>query len=187
MQGLISGLAGAGGAANTAGSYYQNALGQLINSTGSPAASTFGAEEIAGLQPGFKQQDQNLIGTENALGIANSGAAKANLTDLAAGQSSAEAQGIAPLYSQAEQQYGNILGQEPGAQNQAYQGAINQFLQSISDAGSLAATAFGGGGGGAGADLASLGIGGGSGGSTAYSGTNSGNNSGSSDPYSAYG
>lgn len=46
---------------------------------------------------------------------------------------------MAPLYQQALGQYGNIISQEPSAQNNAYQNAIQNFYAAISDASSLAA------------------------------------------------
>jgi len=143
VSGLVAGLAGAGGAADQAGSYYTDALNKLVNQYGSPAADTFSKEFISSLQPGFKQQQQGLIGQENALGIANSGAAKANLSSLYGNQSASEAQGVAPLYQEALGQYGSLLSQEPGAQNTAYANAIQNFYQALQQGAAFAGDAFG--------------------------------------------
>ena len=139
MSGLISGLAGAGGAANRTGGYYQNAMNNEVNATGSPAAQQFAAQEQASLQPQFNTQDQTLAAKEAAMGITNSGAAKADYGNLAAGQAATLAGVEAPLYSQALGQYGQINAAMPGAQNNAYQQAIQNFYTAVSDAGSLAA------------------------------------------------
>ena len=135
MPGLIPGLAGAGGAANTAGGFYNTAGNNVVNAYGSPAANMFSKEYISSLQPGFQQQQQGLLGDLAAHGITNSGAAKADLTNLYTGESGAEAAGIAPLYSQALGQYGSIQQAGAGAQTQAYQNAVNQFYQALEDAG----------------------------------------------------
>jgi hypothetical protein len=151
MSGLIAGLAGAGGAASTAGGYYQNAANELVSATGSPAAQMFSAEEMAALRPLFNQQTQGLLGTEAATGLGGSGAGRAMLGDLTANQSATLASNIAPLYSQALGEYGNIIGAMPGAQTSAYQDAINNFYQGIGGLGEAIAgmppTAWGGGGG----------------------------------------
>lgn len=139
MSGIISGLAGAGGAANTAGGYYTNAANQIASEYGSPAAQMFSKEYISSLQPGFEDQQRGLLGTLSALGITNSGAGKADLSNLYGQEAAGEAAGIAPMYQQALGQYGNIISQEPGAQNNAYQNAIQNFYAGISDAASLAA------------------------------------------------
>jgi len=143
MSGLISSLAGAPGAASQAGSYYQQAMQNLINAYGSPAAQTFGKEEQQSLQPMFAQQTQGLVDQLNALGIQNSGAGSAQLGNLAANQSSTLAGAIAPLYSQALSQYGNIDAMMPGAQNQAYQNAISNFYGALSGTAGLVGDAFG--------------------------------------------
>jgi hypothetical protein len=139
MSNLISGLAGAGGAASTAGGYYQNAANQIVNQYGSPAASTFANEYKASMDPLFQQQDQGLKAQEAALGITNSGAGKQGFTDLTGQQSAALASGVAPLYSQALGQYGSIIGEMPGAQNTAYQNAISNFYTGVQDIGQAAA------------------------------------------------
>lgn len=143
MPGIIQALSGAPGAATTAGGYYQNALGQLVNATGSPAAQQFAGLQNAALQPQFANQDAALQSSLAASGITDSGAASKQLQDLVSNQSSTLAGADAPLYSQALGQYGNILGQEPGAQTNAYQQAINNFYQGVSGLGNLAGSAFG--------------------------------------------
>jgi hypothetical protein len=136
-------------AANSAGQYYQSALGNLVNSTGagSPAAQTFGAQEQAALQPMFQQQQQQLAGREAAMGIGSSGAGRNDFSQLGADQSATLAGAIAPLYSQALGQYGQgvlnqageqsqIAGQGAGAAQNAYGNAINQFYGAAEQAGS---------------------------------------------------
>jgi hypothetical protein len=103
------------------------------------------------MAPQFRQQDQSLLAGLNATGIANSGAAKADTSDLAGQQSAALAAGVAPLYQNALSQYGSIIGQMPGAQVGAYNNAIEQGYQGIQGLGSLAGDIFGIGGGGGGA------------------------------------
>lgn len=139
MSGLIAGLAGAPGAASNAGSYYQNAMQNEINATGSPAAQQFGAMEQQALQPRFNQQDQLLADKEASMGITNSGAAKSDYGALGADQAATLAGAISPLYGQAMGTYGQIDANMPGAQNSAYQNAISNFYTGISDLGSLAA------------------------------------------------
>lgn len=143
MPGIIASLSGAPGAATTAGNYYQNAANQIVSSTGSPAAQDFIGEQNAALQPQFQTQDQALKAQLAAQGITGSGAAKQGFGNLINNQQSTIAGVDAPLYSQALGQYGSIIGQEPGAQNSAYQNAIQQFYQAIQGAGSLAGAAFG--------------------------------------------
>lgn len=141
MDKIVGWLSGAPGAANNAGGYYNTAMNNVVNSTGtgSPLATTFGNQEAAALQPRFDQQNQALAAKEAAMGITSSGAAKADYTQLGADQAATLAGSIAPLYSNAENQYGAINAAMPGAQNNAYQNAIQNFYQGVSDAGSLAA------------------------------------------------
>lgn len=139
MSGLIAGLAGAGGAANTAGGYYQNAMNNEVNAYGSPAAKIFGREQDAALLPQFNTQNQQMIDRINALGLGGSGAGTHDLQDVTGQQSATLAGAIAPLYQQALSAYSNINSQMPGAQMNAYQNAINNFYAGLSDAGSLAA------------------------------------------------
>ena len=137
MSGIIPGLAGAGGAANTAGGYYTNAANDIVNATGSPAAATFGQLQNAQLRPQF-QSAINQVGAQAAAqGITGSGSDRANLGNVTAQNAATLAGAEAPLYSQALGQYGSIIGQEPGAQNQAYQNAISQFYTGLQDAGSM--------------------------------------------------
>ena len=79
MSNIVAGLFGAGGAANTAGGYYQNAANQMASmyGAGSPAASTFLGEEKASMQPQWTQEDQALKAQLAAQGITGSGAAGA--------------------------------------------------------------------------------------------------------------
>lgn len=143
-------------AANSAGGYYGTALNNIVNSTGtgSPAATTFGNEEMAALQPKFNQQDQQLGAKEAAMGIGSSGAGKADFSQLGADQSATLAGLIAPLYSQSLGAYNQgqlgqagaqsgIAGQGAGAANNAYGQALNNFYGAASAAGG----AYGEGGG----------------------------------------
>lgn len=134
-------------AADQSQSYYGTALNNLINSTGSPAAQTFGAEQQAALQPRFNQQQQQLTASNAAQGITNSGSGNYNNQQLAADQSATLAGAIAPLYSQALGQYGNILGQGAGVQSNlvgqgaaANNAAYGQAIQDFYSAASTAAT-----------------------------------------------
>jgi hypothetical protein len=124
LQGLLS---GGDYQANKTGTFYQNAMDQLVNSTGSPAAQTFGKEYQASMQPMFDKQNQSLAAKEASMGITNSGAAKADFQDLGGQQSASLAAGVAPLYQTAIGEYGNLAGQGAGAQNSAYGQAISNF------------------------------------------------------------
>lgn len=148
MSQLIAGLSGANGAASNAGSYYQNAADNIFNTAGSPEAQKFSQIYQAALQPGFQQSQQGLLGTLASQGITTSGAGKADLSNLFSNQSAQFAQGVAPMYQEAEQQYGNVLSQQPGAELGAYNQANNQFIQGVGSLGSLAAEIYGGGFGG---------------------------------------
>ncbi len=139
---IVGFLSGANQNANQAGSYYSGAYGnaenQLVNSTGSPAATTFGNLQQAALQPRFNQQNQNLAAREAAMGITNSGAANSDFSQLAADQSGVLSGALAPLYQQALGQYGNLLSGgaagQAGAQTGAYGQSINDFYSAVSDA-----------------------------------------------------
>jgi hypothetical protein len=154
MSGIIPGLAGAGGAANNAGNYYNQALDREVNSTTSPAANAFIATQNRALQPQFNSEDADLTSYLASKGITNSGSARSDFSDLGVGQSAAIASADAPLYQAALNQYGAINAQEPGAQESAYNDAISQFYQALQEGSSMAGAAFGlpsagGGGGGA--------------------------------------
>jgi hypothetical protein len=161
MSDLISGLAGAGGAANTAGGFYQSALSNEINAAGSPAAADFSRLQNAALRPEFQQQQTGLTDSLAAQGIASSGAGRSAFGNLAANQASTLAGVTAPLYQDAMNTYGQIDAQMPGAQEGAYNDAIQNFYQGIGAAGSAAGDIFGlptgGGGGGGGYTPASQG------------------------------
>ena len=144
LGGLMGILSGADYNSNKVGDFYNQALGKLLDSTGSPAAQQFGAEEMASLQPMFNKQNQALAAKEAAMGITNSGAAKADFGDLGAQQSATLAGAVAPLYQSAIGQYGNIVGAEPGAQANAYQTALNNFQQAIETAATGGPTGGGG-------------------------------------------
>lgn len=144
LGGLIGDLSGATYDANNTGSYYQNAMNQLVNSTGSPAAQQFGAEESASLKPLFNQQDQNLAAKEAAMGITNSGAAKNDFSNLTAQQSATLAGAVAPLYQSAIGSYGSLAGEGAGAQSSAYQHALDQFYNSLQMAGAGSSNPYGG-------------------------------------------
>lgn len=134
-------------ASNESGGYYTDALNKLISSTGSgsPAAQTFGAEQQAALQPMFQQQRDQLAGSNAAQGITNSGSGSYNNTQLSADQGATLANAIAPLYSQALGQYGNIAGQQAGTQSglvgQGATAANNSYGQAIQDFYGAASTA----------------------------------------------
>lgn len=131
LHGVIDFLSGASQNANDVGNYYNDALGRLLSSTGSPAAKQFGQEEQASLQPMFDQQDQALAAKEAAMGITNSGAAKADFSNLKGDQARALAGAVAPLYQSAIGAYGNIDAAMPGAQAGAYQSALNNFYNAV--------------------------------------------------------
>lgn len=141
MSGILGFLSGAPQAANNAGGYYQNAANQMVSAYGSPAAQMFSGEEMAALRPQFQQENQQMLGTEAATGLAGSGAGRASLGDVTAQQSGALASQVGPLYSQALGQYGDIMQEMPGAQEQAYQGAIQQFMDALSTGASAAGAA----------------------------------------------
>ncbi len=145
-------------AADQSGNYYGDAMNKLVTSTGSgsPAAATFGAQEKAALQPVFDQQNQQLSARNAAQGIGSSGSGNYNNQQLAADQSATLANAIAPLYSTALGQYGQIAGQGAGTQSnlvgsgaQAGSGAYGQAIQDIYGAAQTAATGIPSGGGGA--------------------------------------
>ena len=162
LGGIIKGISGAGYNADQAGQYYQGAYGnaenKLINSTGSPAATTFGNLQNAALQPMFNAQDENLAAKEAAMGITNSGAAASDFGNLQSNQSATLAGAMAPLYSQALGQYGNLVSGgaagQAGAQTGAYNQSISDFYNALGQAGGAAAGVppmpSGGGGGGGG-------------------------------------
>jgi hypothetical protein len=143
MGGLIPALAGAPQAASNAQGYYQNAADMIATQTGSPEAQMFSKEQMAALRPMFAQQDAALTAQNAAQGIGASGAGRYNFGNLGAQQAGVMAGSVAPLYSQAESQYGNIIGAMPGAQEGAYQGAVDQLLQAI-QTGATAAGGMGG-------------------------------------------
>lgn len=94
---------------------YGDAEQKLIDSTGSPAAAQFAALQAQGLAPAFKQQQDALPGQLAALGLTGSGAAGFAAGNLGGQQASALAAADAPLYSNAESQYGSLLGAGAGA------------------------------------------------------------------------
>jgi hypothetical protein len=155
LGGLVKDISGAGYNANQAGGYYQGAYGpaeqQLINSTGSPAATTFGNLQEAALQPRFNRENQNLAAREAAMGITHSGAANSDFSQLAADQSGVLSGALAPLYSQALGQYGNLLSGgaagQAGAQTGAYNQSLNDFYGALGAAAGAPNISSGGGGG----------------------------------------
>ncbi len=151
MSGIISAISGAPQEASAVGGYYQPALNTEWNPNGSPAAQQYIGQTEAGLQPGFTQEDNTLAAKEAAMVITNSGAAKADFSDLGGQQSAALAQATAPFYSQALGDYASTAGAQAGAEGGAYQGAISNFYGLLGDAASAAAGGIpiGGGGGGA--------------------------------------
>lgn len=139
MSGIIPGLAGAPQAASTAGGYYQNAAQEIANQYGSPAANMFSQMAMAKLQPDFQSQINQSAAQAAAMGITGSGAGRANLGNVTAQNAATLAGSVAPFYQQGMQDYAGVIGQMPGAQNNAYQDAIQQFYQAISSGASLAA------------------------------------------------
>ena len=156
MSSLISGLAGAGGAANTAGGYYTGAANDIYNAYGPSATSNFVRLQNQALRPQMDEAAQQLSATQAAQGLSKSGAGRANYGTVGANDASSLASADAPLFSQGLGAAAGTLSQMPGAQNQAYQNAIQQFYQAIGSAGSLAGDIMGmpsgGGGGGSAAD-----------------------------------
>lgn len=98
----------------------------------------------------FAQQDSDLTAQESSEGILNSGAGRAGLNTLAGQQSDTLAGAVAPLYSEALGEYGQISGQEAGAQTGAYDQSLQDFYSAINSALGAAGAALGGGGGGGG-------------------------------------
>lgn len=143
MSGILASIAGAPQAASNAQGYYQNAADMIATQTGSPEAQIFSKEQMAALRPMFAQQDAELTAQNAAQGTGTSGAGRYNFGNLAGQQSATMAGAVAPLYSQAESQYGNIIGAMPGAQQSAYQNSVDQLLQAI-QTGASAAGGMGG-------------------------------------------
>jgi len=110
-----------------------------INAAGSPAATDFARLQMATLRPEITAQNNQLLGTLAATGLAGSGAGRSLGGNVASNEASTLAGVTAPLYQDAMNAYGNINAAMPGAQNQAYQDAIQQFYQAISMAGQAAA------------------------------------------------
>jgi len=135
---ILGFLSGAPQAANQAGSYYQNAANDVYQQYGPSATKYFTAQQNPALRPQFQQQEQQLAGTEAAQGITHSGAGINAFGNLGAQQAGALASADAPLFSQGLQGATGIYSQMPGAQNNAYQDAIQQFYQALNSAGSLA-------------------------------------------------
>lgn len=146
MGGLIGWLAGAPQQASNAQSYYQNAANQMVNAYGSPAAQTFSREYMGAMQPQFQQLNQQTLDTEAATGLGGSGAGRAMMGDTTANEAASLAQGVAPMYQQALGQYGNIMEAMPGAQEQAYQGAISDFYNMLQSGAMAYGMSSGGGG-----------------------------------------
>ena len=133
VGGLVGDLSGANYDANQTGTYYQNALNQF-GPGGTAAADKFIPLESAALAPEFAQQNESLKAGLAASGITDSGAAKADFSDLAGEQSAALAGATAPLFQTALSGYSNTLSSEPGAQSEAYGNAINQFYSALKTA-----------------------------------------------------
>ena len=138
MSQILAWLSGAPQAANQAGSYYQNAANDVYQQYGPSATKYFTAEQNAALRPQFQQQEGQLAGTEAAQGITHSGAGINAFGNLGAQQAGALASADAPLFSQGLQGATGIYSEMPGAQNNAYNDAIQQFYQALSMAGQAA-------------------------------------------------
>lgn len=130
--------------AGQVGDAYNTAEQQLINATGSPAATQFAGLEQAGLQPGFTQQQGALQAALAASGLTGSGAAANQDVQLAGQQSSALANAIAPLYSNAESQYGSLVGAGAGALSNVYGVGQNATNAAGSDQASTVSNLAGG-------------------------------------------
>ena len=89
---------------------------------------------------------RQLAGTEAAQGITHSGAGINAFGNLGAQQAGALASADAPLFSQGLQGATGIYSEMPGAQNNAYNDAIQQFYQALQTGASAFAGGFGGGG-----------------------------------------
>jgi trimeric autotransporter adhesin len=112
-----------------------------VNAAGSPAATDFLRLQDAALRPQFASADQQLGASEAAQGLAGSGAGRNIGGNVAASQASTLAGVAAPLYQSALNAYSGINASAPAGDEQAYQGAIDQFMQAIQSG----ASAFGGG------------------------------------------
>ena len=137
--GALGSMSGGGSSAGNVGNFYQNALGQLANGSGSPLAAEYINQERAAMQPVFDQQNRELAAREAAMGITGSGAAKADFSDLAGGQARALAESVAPLYGNAMNAYASILGGMPGAQANAFQNQRQMDMGSLGNIGQLLA------------------------------------------------
>jgi hypothetical protein len=158
MDKVISWLSGASGAAGTTGGYYQNAANDVFNLYGPSATNYFTREQNRALQSQFNTQDQQMVDSLAAKGLARSGAGQYNFGNLGAQQSGVIAGADAPIFSQGLAGAANIYGQMPGAQSSAYQNAIDQFYQALGTAGSaFGMGGLGGGGGGGGYPTTSAG------------------------------
>ena len=111
---------------------------EVTNQYGPSATKYFTAEQNAALRPQFQQQEQQLAGTEAAQGITHSGAGINAFGNLGAQQAGALASADAPLFSQGLQGATGIYSQMPGAQNNAYNDAIQQFYQALQTGASFA-------------------------------------------------
>jgi|HubBroStandDraft_4_1064222.scaffolds.fasta_scaffold00042_48 hypothetical protein len=139
MTQLLGWLSGAPSAANNTGSYYTNAANDIYNLYGPSATSTFTKEQNRALQNQFQTQDQQMVDSLAAKGLAGSGAGQYNFGNLGAQQSGVIAGADAPLFSQGLAGAAGVYSQMPSAQANSYQDAINNFYQAISAAGSMAA------------------------------------------------
>lgn len=133
LGGLMGILSGADYQSAKTNQFYQDAMRQLLSSTGagSPAVEQFAGNEKAALQPLFDRQTQDLKAKEAAMGITNSGAGKADFSDLTADQSATLAGTIAPMYQSALGAYGSLAGGGANASANAYNGAMDQFYNAI--------------------------------------------------------
>lgn len=139
MSGIISSLSGAPNAASQAGGYYTNAANQIASRYGSPLANEYAAMEMGAERPQQQALLNQAAAGAAAMGITGSGEGRANLGNVDAQNSATLAGTIAPLFQQGLSTAADVIGQMPGAQNQAYQDAIQQFYQAVSMAGQAAA------------------------------------------------
>jgi len=131
------------GEAGQVGQYFQNAGNQILGSVTGPVGQSFLADQNAALQPQFAQNAQQLAAKEAAMGITNSGAAKADFSNLGAQQASVLAGADAPLYAQALGAFDTNATSGAGAQGNAYMTGVNQVDQGIAGLANAAGMMFG--------------------------------------------
>lgn len=135
MGGIVGGIFGAPQAASNAEGYYTNAANDVQGLYSGGGAQDYTEMLNRSLQPQFKTQDQDLTDFQAAQGTTGSGASRADFSTLGSAQSAALAGADAPLYAQGMAEQAGIYGEMPGAQEGAYQTAVNQGYQALDEAG----------------------------------------------------